>query len=101
MLQTLDRTGLKSGEQTAFKESISLFLALSVDGVFAVKKPVKELGSLVVGKVLCQFQDSSQTARTSRSLKNRMDILLIILAFSAYVCCKTLYKTFETITHSF
>ena len=66
--QTLDSTGPKSGKQTAFKESISLFLALSVYGIFAVKEPVKELGSLIVGKVLCQFHDAETIKAIGQAL---------------------------------
>ena len=58
LLQTFDSTGFQSGKQAAFKEGVSLFLALSVDGVIAVEEPVKEFGSFGVGKVLCKFNDT-------------------------------------------
>lgn len=58
LLQTLDSIGFQSGKQTAFKEGISLFLALSVNGVITVKEPVKKFGSLGVGEVLCKFNDT-------------------------------------------
>ena len=58
LLKTFDRAGVKRGKQAAFKEGISFFLALTVDGIIAVKEPVKELCRFIIRKVLCQLNDT-------------------------------------------
>ena len=68
LLQTFDSTGFQSGKQTAFKEGVSLFLALTVDGVIAVKEPVKEFGSFGVWEVLCKFNDTGTVETVSQTL---------------------------------
>ena len=52
------QTFYQIGQNSAFKKGIHLCPALSVNGIFAVRKPVQKLCCLAILKVFCQLYNA-------------------------------------------
>ena len=97
LLEALDGARLHAVEQAALDEGVGFLLALSVDGVVAIHKPVKEGIGAVVGVILGKCMNTriiksvSGTLLTVGSPKfelvsdtNQLDTLLGHLAFQVF-----------------